>query len=232
MTTPPTKICVLCSTGDGHSPAHLEAARSLARLMHANSIHLVYGAGTSGMMGELARTLVALSGPDSVRGIIPQGIIRYERPGAAVDEVELRLGGLNGAQQSDRSDLMRESEYGRTTVVQDMHTRKKMMAREVMNGGPGSGFIGLSGGFGTMDELMEFVTWNQLGVHDKGVCLLNVEGFWDGVLSWLDHAIKAGFIRDDAQGILVGKETPEECLEWLRGYRPSGTGMDQKLEDA
>lgn len=168
------------------------------------------------MMGELARTLVALSGPDSVHGIIPQGIVQYERPGAAVDEVE----------------PLRKSEYGRTTVVPDMQTRKKMMASEVMAGGPGSGFIGLSGGFGTMDELMEVVTWNQLGVHTTGVCLFNVEGFWDFILSWLDHAIKAGFIRDEAQGILVGKETPEECLEWLRAYRPAGTGMNQKLEDA
>lgn len=216
MTTPPTQICVFCSTGDGKSPAHLEAARSLARAMHANSIRLVYGAGTSGMMGELARTLVALSGPGSVHGIIPRGIVQFERPGAAVDEAE----------------QPKESEYGRTTVVQDMHTRKKMMASEVMAGGPGSGFIGLSGGFGTMDELMEVVTWNQLGVHNTGVCLFNVEGFWNGILSWLDHAIKAGFIREEAQGIMVAKETPEECLEWLKGYRATGTRMDQKLEDA
>lgn len=230
MTTPPTKICVFCSTGDGNSPAHLKAARSLAQAMHANSIRLVYGAGTTGMMGELAKTLVALSGPDSVHGVIPQGIMRYERPEVSGNEVEPQE--LGGAQKSVTSDPMRESEYGRTTVVQDMQTRKRMMAKEVMDGGPGSGFIGLSGGFGTMDELMEVVTWNQLGVHNTGVCLFNVEGFWDGVLSWLDHAIKTGFIRSEAQGIMVGKETPEACLEWLRGYRPTGTRMNQTLEDA
>ncbi|MCJ1462859.1 hypothetical protein MMC07_001462 [Pseudocyphellaria aurata] len=242
MTALPTKICVFCSTGNGNSPAHLEAARSLARAMHANSIELVYGAGTSGMMGELAKTLVALSGPDSVHGIIPRGILRYERPGATVDEIEPPTGilrrylaklGLGGPPpQRDTSALLRESEYGRLTIVQDMQTRKKMMAKEVMAGGPGSGFIGLSGGFGTMDELMEVVTWNQLGVHNTGVCLFNVEGFWDGILAWMDHAIRTDFIRSEAHGIVVGKTTPDECLEWLRAYRPAGHGMNQTLEDA
>lgn len=164
------------------------------------------------MMGKLAKELVALSGPDSVHGIIPEGIIRAERQGVAVDE-------------TDR-------EYGKTTVVVDLQTRKKTMLKEVIEGGPGSGFIGLSGGFGTMDELMEAVTWNQLGVHNTGVCLLNVEQFWNGVLSWLDDATKAGFIRDDAKGILVAKETPEECLEWLKGYIPAETRLNQTLKDA
>ncbi|MCJ1269326.1 hypothetical protein MMC22_009218 [Lobaria immixta] len=212
MTPPPAKICVFCSTGDGKSPAHLEAAGSLARAMHAHRIHLIYGGGTSGMTGKLARELVALSGPDSVHGIIPEGIIRAERQGVAVDE-------------ADR-------QYGKTTVVVDLQTRKKTMLEEVIGGGPGSGFIGLSGGFGTMDELMEAVTWNQLGVHNTGVCLFNVERFWNGVLSWLDDATKAGFIRDDAKGILVAKETPEECLEWLKGYIPAGTRLNQTLKDA
>ncbi|MCJ1462865.1 hypothetical protein MMC07_001468 [Pseudocyphellaria aurata] len=216
MTNPPTKICVFCSTGEGKSPAHLEAARSLARAMSDRSIHLIFGGGTTGMMGELAKTLVSLKGPDSVHGIITEGLIRFERAGAAVHMPEPLI----------------ESQYGRKVVVKDLHERKRMMAREIISGGPGSGFIGLSGGFGSMDELMEVVTWNQLGMHKTGVCLFNVEGFWDGVLSWQDHAIQAGFIRDEAQGILVGKETAKECLEWLKEYRWAGTDMNQKLEDA
>ena len=247
MANPPTRICVFCSTTSGSSPAHLEAARSLARVMHANSIHLVYGAGTTGMMGEVAKTLVALSGPDSVHGIIPRGIVEFERPEGAADEktnqgetgwvkgLMAKLG-LGGAKQQTKSKqesaLLSEETYGRTTIVRDLQTRKKRMAREVETGGPGSGFIGLSGGFGTMDELMEVVTWNQLGVHKRGVCLLNVEGYWDGILSWQEHAIKTDFIREEARGILVGKGTAEECIEWLRGYSPEGTGMSMKWGDA
>jgi uncharacterized protein (TIGR00730 family) len=122
--------------------------------MHEHNIHLVYGGGTVGLMGELARTLVSLSGPSAVHGIIPAALVSMERQGKAPDE----------------------SLYGRTTVVPDMHTRKRMMAQEVVNGGPGGGFVALPGGYGTLEELMEAVTWNQLGIHSRGVCIFNVEG--------------------------------------------------------
>lgn len=59
--------------------AHLAAARSLAQVMAANKISLVYGGGTVGLMGEIARTLVALSGPDAVHGVIPAPLVKYER---------------------------------------------------------------------------------------------------------------------------------------------------------
>lgn len=68
-------------------------------------------------MGTVARTLVSLSGPSAVHGVIPRALIRSERKGHETVE------------------------YGRTTIVEDMHTRKKTMAQDVMNGGPGSGFI-------------------------------------------------------------------------------------------
>lgn len=57
----------------------MEAARSLAKVMAANKISLVYGGGTVGLMGEMARTLVSLSGPDAVHGIIPEPLVKYER---------------------------------------------------------------------------------------------------------------------------------------------------------
>lgn len=199
------------------------------------------------MMGELAKTVVALSGPDSVHGIIPQGIIEFERPEGSTDEITsqdwtawlkglIAKLGLGGKKQSklpgQKSALLSEETYGRTTIVRDLQTRKKIMAKEVETGGPGSGFIGLSGGFGTMDELMEVVTWNQLGVHKRGVCLLNVEGYWDGILSWLEHGIKTSFLREEAREILVGKGTAEECIEWLRAYKKEGTDLDMKWGDA
>lgn len=229
----PTKICVFCSTMPGASPAHLAAARSLAQVMHDRSIQLIYGAGTTGMMGELAKALVALSGPDSVLGIIPTGILDYERPEDAVKDARAgaKLSGKKGFLEKwgfkrqtstptipNKSTLQQEELFGRVIVVSDMQARKKRMAQEVADGGPGSGFIGLSGGFGTMDELMEVVTWNQLGVHKMGVCLYSIEGYWNGVLSWLDHAIEAKFVRESARDIMVAKETAEDCIEWLKGY--------------
>ena len=72
-------VCVFCGASAGTSPKHLEAARALARQLHAANAKLVYGGGTVGLMGEVARTLVSLSGPDSVHGIIPAPLVQYEQ---------------------------------------------------------------------------------------------------------------------------------------------------------
>lgn len=206
-TSPPTGavVCVFCGASPGTSPAHLSAARDLAHLFHANNISLVYGGGTVGLMGELARTLVSLSGPCSVHGIIPTSLIRLEAGFADPS--------------SDVSKAIDEKVYGRTTVVKDMHQRKAMMARLVTQGGPGSGFVALSGGYGTLEELMEVTTWNQLGIHDKAVVVYNVEGYWTSLLSWVRDAVQAGFISQGNSGILVEATTPEELLGCLRDYK-------------
>jgi len=209
----------------------MEAARKLAEVLHAHNIDLVYGGGTTGLMGELARTLVKLygeeEGPERVHGVIPRSYLSIERPEDAVAGQEVSkdgwLGKMKGLVSGKKNDvavssLLSEAIYGRTTVVADVQIRKKLMCREVNAGGPGSGFIGLSGGFGTMDELMEMVTWNQLGVHNKPVCLLNIDGFWDHVMGWMEDAIGAGFVRPAGRKSLVARSTPEKCVEWLRDY--------------
>jgi len=121
-------------------------------------------------MGEVAKTLVSLSGPDSVHGIIPEPLVKYERT-----DIEPTTPNNAFSRGPDGKLLPVYEKYGRTTVVQDMHTRKQLMAQEVLAGGPGSGFIALSGGYGTLEELMEVVTWNQLGIHNRGVIVYNVE---------------------------------------------------------
>lgn len=151
-------------------------------------------------MGEIARTLVSLSGPDSVLGIIPEALIQFEQ--------EARPG----------EPLIDKAMYGHTTVVPDMHTRKQLMAAKVMEGGPGSGFVALSGGYGTMEELMEVTTWNQLGIHDRGVVVFNVDGYYDGLIEWIKSAVTAGFISSSNGGILVEALNPEEVITQLRDY--------------
>ena len=96
-----------------------------------------------------------------------------------------------------------------------------MMAREVIEGGPGSGFVALSGGFGTLEELMEMITWNQLGIHMKGVVCFNVEGYWDGLISWVKTAVTAGFVTPGNAGILVEALDAEEVVRELKEYRVS-----------
>ncbi|KAL1306600.1 hypothetical protein AAFC00_005284 [Neodothiora populina] len=197
-------ICVFCGSSGGNSPIHLEAARQLAHAMHEAGINLVYGGGTVGIMGEVAKTLVSLSGPDSVHGIIPEALMRYERKyedgkpvGPGIDE----------------------KIYGRTTVVETMHIRKQMMAREVIGGGEGGGFVALSGGYGTLEELMEVVTWNQLGIHERGVVVYNVDGYWDGLLQWVNKAVSSGFIAENNSGIIVEAKTSTDVVKALQTYQ-------------
>lgn len=147
-------------------------------------------------MGALANTLVKLGG--SVHGIVPTALVAYEQGGS----------------------IPPESEFGKTTVVPDMHVRKSMMGKEA------NAFVALPGGFGTMEELFEVVTWNQLGIHACPIVVLNVEGFYDGLLSWVKSAVEAGFIRSDAQGILVEAKTPEEVAVKIREYKVAAGRMD------
>jgi len=161
-------------------------------------------------MGKIARTLVSLSGPDSVHGIIPEALVQFEQEGRP---------GTASASDPKPSARIDKKIYGRTTVVPDMHTRKQMMAKEVMEGGPGSGFVALSGGYGTLEELMEITTWNQLGIHGKGVVVYNIEGYYDGLLQWVRTAVSAGFIAPGNAGILVEALDAEEVVMQLREYR-------------
>jgi predicted Rossmann-fold nucleotide-binding protein len=156
-------------------------------------------------MGEIARSLVSLSGPESVHGIIPAPLVKYERG----PDSEVSTGGI----------LPEYSVYGKTTVVKDMHTRKQMMAQEVLAGGKGSGFVALPGGYGTLEELMEVVTWNQLGIHNRGVVVFNAEGYWDGLLNWVKKSVEAGFVGEGNKDIIRAEKTAEDVVRALREYK-------------
>lgn len=207
--TAPTKICVFCGASPGVNPAHMAAARDLAKVFHDNDVSLVYGGGTVGLMGEVARSLVSLSGPNSVHGVIPAPLIKYEQGPNSV------AASTNGGKEG----VPLESVYGKTTVVKDMHTRKQMMAKEVLAGGPGSGFIALPGGYGTLEELMEVVTWNQLGIHNRGIVVLNIDGYWDGLLAWVENSVSAGFVGPTNRNIIVEAKTAEEAVRALSEYK-------------
>ena len=225
-----------CGSYPGNSSAHVAAARSLAEVFHKRGIRLVYGGGTVGIMGELARTLVSLAGPDAVHGVIPAPLVRYERSTAGAFPTDHPTpnapttdGASEGAVTTDAVQVAAEansaavgaghySTFGRTTVVPDMHARKALMAREVLAGGPGSGFAALSGGYGTLEELMEVTTWNVLGIHDRGVCVYNVEGYWDGLLAWVKGAVGVGFVAEGNRDIIVEARTAEEVVERLKAY--------------
>lgn len=164
------------------------------------------------MMGEVAKTLVSLSGPDAVHGIIPEALVKYER-----DPTYTSTHANGDASLA----VPEEKMFGKTTVVKDMHTRKQRMVKEVVEAGPGSGFIALSGGYGTIEELMETATWNQLGIHNRGICVLNINGFYDGILEWIRTSIKQGFIHEGNADIIVEATDAESAVKALSSYKVS-----------
>jgi uncharacterized protein (TIGR00730 family) len=96
-------------------------------------------------------------------------------------------------------------------VVDSMHERKALMADAA------GAFIALPGGVGTFEELFEAITWTQLGLHAKPCGLLNVDGFYDGLLRFLDHAWAEGFIKPETRAIVKASADPAELLDLLAG---------------
>jgi hypothetical protein len=98
-------------------------------------------------------------------------------------------------------------------VVNTMHERKALMADL------SDAFLALPGGYGTLDELSEVVTWTQLGVHRKACGLLNVDGFFDGLLSFLDRAVQEGFVSAGNRELLLCGTDPSTLVDRLLNQR-------------
>ncbi|KAG0592209.1 hypothetical protein M758_1G188800 [Ceratodon purpureus] len=111
------------------------------------------------------------------------------------------------------------STVGELIAVTDMHQRKAEMARQA------DAFIALPGGYGTLEELVEVITWNQLGIHKKPVGLLNVDGFYDTLLNFFDKQLEEEFFDNSARSIVVSAPTASELLDKLEAYsRPLAYG--------
>ena len=155
-----TSICVYCGSRPGENPLYMHAATDLGRLMAENGIRLVYGGGSIGLMGTVARSVLANGG--SVTGIIPEFLSTREIMLDDVDEL---------------------------IVTNDMHERKRTMFERA------EAFVALPGGIGTLEEVVEMMTWAQLGRHKKPVLLANIGGFWDPLIDLLAHMRSEAFIN-------------------------------------
>jgi uncharacterized protein (TIGR00730 family) len=99
-------------------------------------------------------------------------------------------------------------------VVGSMHERKALMAELA------EAFIALPGGIGTLEELFEVYTWAQLGLHRKPCALLNVEGYYDGIADFLNHAVAERFLRDETRELLLVESDPAALIEQLHSFEP------------
>ncbi len=191
-------VCVFCGSASGGDPLYEAAARTLGRALAADAVGLVYGGGSRGLMGTLARAVLDAGG--HVTGIIPDFL-------------------------TDRDDALRAAQE--QIVVPDMHTRKRLMFERA------DAFVALPGGIGTLEELVEQMTWVQLARHDKPVLLADIGGFWRPLLALLAHMREARFISpatevrylvaDDADAILPALRTA------LARNAPKRTPIDPML---
>jgi uncharacterized protein (TIGR00730 family) len=103
-------------------------------------------------------------------------------------------------------------------IVDSMHERKAVMADL------SDGFIAMPGGLGTLEELFEVLTWSQLGIHRKPCGVLNVRGYYDRMLAFLDYAVDEKFLRPEHRAMLIVEQAPELLLKRFANYAAPATG--------
>ena len=101
------------------------------------------------------------------------------------------------------------------TGVTELHTVANMHERKAKMTDLADAFLALPGGIGTLDELFEAWSWNVLGYHAQPLCLLNVAGFWDGLIEFMDHATASGFLSAPRRKQMLVAQTPDEALKLL-----------------
>ncbi|GGX32476.1 LOG family protein [Undibacterium squillarum] len=134
--------------------------------------------------------------------------------GIVADEVMQRGGMVTGVIPDPL--LAREVGHDGLTklhVVKSMHERKALMADL------SDGFIAMPGGFGTLDELFEILTWAQLGFHNKPVGLLNTAGYFDHLLQFIDHAANEGFIGEENRRMFCVASDPAQLLQQMQALQ-------------
>jgi uncharacterized protein (TIGR00730 family) len=186
-------VCVYCGSGPGTNPNFIESATALGRIFAENGVRLVYGGGSVGMMGAVARAVLEHGG--NVTGIIPDFLVKKE--------VMMPL-----------EDLI---------VTPDMHERKRLMFEH------SDAFVALPGGIGTLEELVEQLTWKQLGRHAKPVLLADIDGFWEPLFGLLSHMQETEFIRPGFSIDVLKAERVEDILPLLRKAAAGITAAETEI---
>jgi uncharacterized protein (TIGR00730 family) len=177
---PIKSLAVFCGSKNGVDHLYIDHARQLGELMAKHEIKMIYGGGSSGLMGIVADAVMQNDG--KVTGIIPHVLVEWERQHLGITEL---------------------------IVSDNMHERKKKMY-ELCDAA-----IILPGGFGTLDELFEMLTWNQLSIHDKEIFILNSGGFYDHLLAHVAQLEKHEFLYETAKERIIVLSDPSQLIQYL-----------------
>ena len=186
-------VCVYCGSADRTDGKYLNAASEMGAELARRGLRLVYGAGSTGLMGAVANGALAAGG--AVTGVMP----------SLFNTATLAHTGLKDVE-----------------VVGSLHERKARMAELA------DGFVALPGGYGTLDEMFEILTWAQIGLHKKPIGLLNTGGYYDLLLQFIEQMGREGFIYSQHSGLFCSAATPVELLNAMESYK-SPKGLERWL---
>lgn len=184
-------VCVYCGSGTGRNPVYAQAAHTLGVTLAHAGMNLVYGGGSQGLMGLVARA--ARSEGAKVTGIIPRNLMARERPDSDLDEL---------------------------IITEDLHERKMAMFDR------SDAFVALPGGLGTLEELVEQLTWGQLNLHTKPTIIVNVNDYWRPLLALFDQMRRQNFIRKGLKPHFEVVSEASDVVPLLRGIR-AGQAMPE-----
>lgn len=190
-------VLVYCGSSFGRNEIYQSTAKNLGKLLAQQSLRLVYGGGSGGLMGVVADAVLENGG--EVTGIIPSFMEAWEVQHKGLTEC---------------------------IVVDSMHVRKQLMAERA------DAVIALPGGWGTLDELFEILTWRQIGLHKMPIGLLNTNGFYDDLLVMLDKMVTEGFVREANAKFLIIDDNIESLLEKLRNDSYEGELIGKRIDKA
>ena len=184
MSDKPFSVAVYCASSNKVEQTYFDDAVALGEGIAKRGWRLVYGAGSTGLMGAVARTAQAHGG--KVYGVIPHFL----------DTLEVTY--------LDADELVR---------VETMRERKALM--EINS----DGFIALPGGFGTLEEFFEVLTWLQLGLHGHPVGILNVNGYYDFLLKQLDVMVEQQFLKPANRALVITSADPIELVSLMSNFK-------------
>ncbi|KAJ7708511.1 hypothetical protein B0H16DRAFT_1667995 [Mycena metata] len=197
MTTlQPKAVAVYCAATFGKQPAYRSAATSLGTAIAKAKLSLVYGGGTYGLMGLVSDAV--LEGGCSVTGIIPRSI---------------SISGSEGTPKEDSYANANKRPTLKEIIVNSMTERKSEMAKRV------DGFFGLPGGFGTIDEIVDVITWTQRNLYSKPIFLINVLSYYEPLRQIIRNGIEENFIPEINESFVIFIDGPEahgehEAFDW------------------